>query len=224
MIYGRKMMLVSPEEGEVMRTQSQPAPQQREQTQALALEPVDSILTLDTEMQRILTLPIKSDFEKWSMYKQVLQKFVNKLREKRVSDDKTEPQEIQSSETVEQPTREEVPRHVDENAGYNRILADSFVRETDKTKARVLINILKRAEGVKWDDTGRIFVRDHLLKSSLHQLVHSTLRPSRTRPHGWDEFQALLTKLNVPATYLKSLKTEPTRKKHGSVLSKWRPY
>jgi hypothetical protein len=222
MIHGRKMMLMSPEEAEQARTRPQEPPQSH--SQALALEPVDSILTLDTEMQRILSLPIKSDFEKWSLYKQVLQKFVNKLREKRASEDKIEPQEVQSADTLEQPTREEVPRQVDANAGYNRILADSFVRETDKTKARVLINILKRAEGVKWDETGRLSVRDHLLKSSLHQLVHSTLRPSRARPHGWDEFQALLTKLNVPATYLKSLKTEPSGKKHGQVLNKWRPY
>lgn len=221
MIHGRKFVLVSPEEAEMSRTQ--PQQQAREPQQAEPLEPVDSIATLDNEMQRILGLPIKSDFEKWSLYKQVLQKFVNKLRDLR-DKDKIESHESAVADTDQQAKDEEIPR-TPANTTYNKIVAESFGTESAKSKATVLLNILKRAENVTWDGTGKLSVAGTILDSNLHDLLHSAIRPRKSRPPGWEEFEKLLLKLNVPDVYLKRRKAGPTKahSRDGS-LNKWRPY
>jgi hypothetical protein len=217
MIYAKKMMLVSPDAVPARGDGVEDAPSR--------IEPPGSILSLDNEMQRILGLNLKSDFEKWTMYKQVLQRFVNKLREKRELDvpetDKTGEPLSPDADTHRQGQSADIEKHPNENGIYNTVVADSFATQADRNKAKVLINILKRAENVAWDNSGHIKIGNSVLESNLHDLLKSAITPQKKKPGDWDKFKSLLNRLNVPVLF----KTNRVQKtKHVRALTKWRPY
>jgi hypothetical protein len=241
MQYAKKMVLVTPEEAARLKNTNvdQALPPAQIVDAAPIHQPQDNtLISLDAEMQRILALPIKSDFEKWTMYKQILQRYVNKLREIRSAEETalTVEGDFDPSEGADQHDDEREARRKSRDerdfSTYNALLAQSFPSEMLKNKARVLINLLKRNRDVEWDSTGRVLIEGVVNPSKFDELLRAAVKKTAVTPEGWNQFSRVLTRMNVPRGYFGHgswTRREPTRKisnakgKHF-VLAKWKPY
>lgn len=240
MMYGKKMILISPEEAERLKSPAVPQPVEPTPADPTRVEQSNSVAALDKEMQRILETPMTSDFDKWTLYKQVLQKFVNKLREERKTtetehdDDIDNPEGSKSAVNHTPPERVErlKKREVTDVETYNRLLADSFSTVHARTRARVLLNLLKRNRELQWDSVGQVTINGVLNESNLDALIRAAVSTSSKRPAGWRRFSKVLERMSIPSFYApradnrnkgrgSKIKTQQDEK---AKLRKWTPY
>jgi hypothetical protein len=222
MIHARKMVLVSPEEASRLRDNDSPQP----------IETAGSLNVLDTEMRQILEAPGQTDHEKWTLYRQVLLKFMGKLREKNQTQEEIDDNGLGSEPPQMEPQRRP-PSSYDV---YNSDLVESFETDRLRNKARVLINLLRRNKNITWDSSGDVSIGGAAVPASFAELLRGVLTARKAdRPLGWGPFHDLLLRMNVPSTYIgrirpakpqKSPRIKIQKKKtnEAKTLSKWRPY
>jgi hypothetical protein len=226
MIHARKMVLVSPEEASRLREDDSPQP----------IETAGSLNVLDTEMRQILEAPGQTDHEKWTLYRQVLLKFMGKLREKKQTQEEIDDGGLGDEQPQLAPQlapQRATPSSFD---AYNSDLVESFETERLRNKARVLINLLRRNKNIMWDSSGDVSIGGAAVPSSFAELLRGVLTARKAdRPLGWGPFHDLLLRMNVPSTYIgrirpakpqKSPRIKIQKKKtnEAKTLSKWRPY
>jgi len=226
MIHGKKMILLTPEEASEMKKPT-------ESTQINDGTP-GNLNALDAEMQRILQTPFKSDFEKWILYKAVLQKYINILRERKSSKEGEAYEEgADEGEAAHEHIESEVPgpQRTDEVDLFNSRLVASLSSNRLRDKAKILINLLKRNTDIKWDAAGRVTIKGTTNASNFDELIRAAIIPNIEKPDGWETFAYLLLRMNVPLEYVsritsgvkKRLRRKPNNNEKKA-LNKWRPY
>jgi len=227
MMHGRKMVLVTAEEAERVKSHTETAPHAEINDAGM--------LALDAEMKKILEMPIKSDFEKWTKYKLVLQRYINKLREMRNKTDEdaegesygqagaapANPDDVDRAERL----RKQAAADIDV---YNSLLARSFSSEREQDKARIVINLLKKNQQIEWDSTGKVKINGVENKSSFDDLIRAAIHPKSSEPDGWADFVSILMRMNVPTEYLARRRTKKVKRigeqNAEKKFNKWQPY
>lgn len=181
MEHAKKMVLVDPSLLEKMSQFQKNAP--------------DPISRFDQEMQLILNKR-NDDREKWLLYNQILQKYLNVLNHTR------RPVELPMIEdSVKQ--KKEI---VDSDDGFQNIV--SVLPKSCSSKALLLLHKLKDG-GVTWSDNGVVSFEGRSIEdSNIIDLVYDLVRSSRstTEPKGWEEFVNVLKQVNVPRVLIANQK------------------
>lgn len=219
MNYTKKMVLLTPEEAASLRTQP-PEPS----------APAGSLNALDTEMKQILEESGQTDQDKWLRYKQVLLKFMTKLRERSAPMDIMDDDFGEPSDEREE-SREASRRSVD---SYNADVLDTYRSEKVRKKARVLLSLLRRNQDISWDGDGIVTIDGVTNSSPLHALLSAALSNNKSnRPPGWSDFQEILLRMSIPEDYVgglikaKRIKKKPKVKHQqwsAKPVARWRPY
>ncbi|KAJ3667004.1 hypothetical protein Zmor_002415 [Zophobas morio] len=164
-----------------------------ERVQQIQSAQPDTLSRMDQEMHSVLNLKNMNDAEKWTMYNQILQRYLNILNHNR------KPLEvpIMESQTKNVPSQLPVAANADgESVEFTDIL--STIPKQSKTKASTLLQKLKDA-GVTWDSRGVVNTGSkHISGSNIIDLINDIVRNTKTEPIGWPEFADVLRDLNIP--------------------------
>lgn len=164
----------------------------------------DKIKNLDSEMEEILNRKDISDSEKWSLYTNVLQRYLN------VSKSLREPVPIPVLTTEDEQREEESKDKKAVLDTLSHALAQSLsaIPKSFQPKAEVLFNILLDSNEIYWDRTGEVKIGDEeLIGSNITDLISDVLRARKSfNPVGWEKFSKLLAKLNVPQEIVRNPK------------------
>jgi len=186
MIHGKKMILVPHESVEQIKSETPQAPM-----------PVGSYGKMDLEMEQILGDKNISEFDKWILYDQVLQRYMSKLGRQRKDVSLVINDDIEASDEVpilETPVKVEVVKESKFEPAFNT--------DNKNIKALMLYNILKKSAGVEMPEDGTIIINDKNL-GSLYSLIDATMKNKITSlPKGWAEYQQFLKHINMPLSYV----------------------
>jgi len=217
MNYTKKMILVTPEEAATLRDEL-PQPS----------APAGSLNAMDIEMKSILDEQGSTDQDKWLKYRQVLLKFMTKLREKNAQAvDIIDMEPISESEQLENSGPAVRERALYDLDTYNSDVLATFRTDRLKKKARVLMSLLRRNQDISWDGRGAVTIGGSPNPTPLHALVSAAVSSSkRNKPRGWAGFHGLLVRMGVPADYIGILSKakKPNTKGINKTTAKWRPY
>ncbi|KAF4520551.1 hypothetical protein B566_EDAN008750 [Ephemera danica] len=164
----------------------------------------NTIENLDTEMSIILGTKGKSDFEKWQEYNQVLQKYLRqyeKVKEPIKLSVENDLEELNS----EQQKIESNNNELNAEDSVLQTMVNSFAKNHRfRNKASVLYGILKRSPDIKWDDGGRVYIKDQIIRgSNIIDLMNDVIRSRQGEPPtGWEQFASVLASINVPREYI----------------------
>jgi hypothetical protein len=228
MLHGKKMMLVPHETLEQVQTEYPSAPM-----------PAGSYSKMDADMVKILNDKSLSDFDKWTQYDSVLQRYMSKLsRQKRdvlltIKEDEEDMQPVKQQS--KQQLKDENIQGVDKKADNHNFVAD-FASNIKNVKALLLYNILKKSAQVLISPDGQLFIESNNV-GTVADLITATQKPKlETKPEGWGVFCTYLKNINLPSSYvanndlkryLKSKATDkfviPRRGRSQKTL-KWAPY
>lgn len=140
---------------------------------------------LDKEMKSILETTEISDHDKWLMYQQALQKFLQVTSEKR---------QPLSIPIVDDPNMEK-EQELDDND-----LLNTFPKSL-KNKASLLLKQIKQSGVIAWDGLGCVSIHGNRLQgSNIIDLLNDVIRSRKTdtEPAGRDQFIKCLSDINVP--------------------------
>lgn len=169
MEHAKKMMLVEPSVLERLNNINQNQP--------------DVINHLDSEMKKILDVKNISDNEKWTLYNQALQKYLNFMKSTR--------------EPIKIPLIEYDQNKKAYQFGQN-ILAP--LPKQLQPKAQALLNILSN-KGITWNEMGNVAYDGNIIVgSNIIDLITDLMKSSKstTEPVGWKNFADILYQINVP--------------------------
>lgn len=189
MNHGKKMFLISPEA--VQRLQAHPS----------ALPQAGSVNTMDLDMTNIMKQKNLSDFEKWSKYSQILQRYLKKMQDTR------EPIKIPLVEnTAEEmplpmtsPEPELPPLHP-ELSIVDKVVNSFNAQGPLRKRAVTLIGILLSSPDISWDAAGRVTIKNISIPgANIVNLLNDVIRSKRgSAPQGWEQFATLLYALDIP--------------------------
>lgn len=178
----RKMLLIPPETLNRLQQNKQPTPE------------TTTLSVLDKEMIRILKLTTLTDFEKWTLYKQALQKYLHFTNE--------------SKKTVALPLVDTHSGNAVEDvkangAGILKQTLDAIPMAL-RTNAESLYNYVQALQNITWDNRGVVSVNNIPLQgSNITDLISDIVRDrKRTSPAGWELFSKTLATANVPEAYI----------------------
>lgn len=145
--------------------------------------------SLDIQMREILDHKTMSDLEKWKMYKEVLDRYLNFNNELR------KPISL-SVEGGEEPAAAAV--NFERDSVKKELL--STVPKKYANKARLLYDKLLKSDIINWDEMGQVKMEGQLYENSnIVDLIGDALRERKhVEPNNWREFARTLSKLNVP--------------------------
>lgn len=176
----RKMLLVQPEVLNRLQHNSQPAPE------------TNVLSALDKEMMRILKLAALTDFDKWTLYKQTLQKYLHFTSE--------------SKKTIALPVVDTDSSTAGADVETNNILTQTLnvIPMALRTNAELLYKYLQEQANITWDSRGVVSVNNVQLEgSNITDLISDAVRDRKTsNPTGWELFSKTLANANVPETYI----------------------
>lgn len=135
-------------------------------------------------MKGILEQNNIADSEKWTLYNQVLQRYLKIMHHGR--------------EPITIPL---IEREKEED----KILTQSILGSLPKSlqvKANSLLDILK-LKGVTWNENGNVIHEDNtIVGSNIIDLISAIMKSSKSsvEPVGWKNFAEILYKINVPRT------------------------
>lgn len=192
----------------------------------LKKEPMNDTTTsrLDAEMQNILKTKL-DDREKWSLYLQVLQRYLHFIERKpihlpivnQVVNDviNNDLKEYKTDDTINMKlVKESSPERDVENKRDNLFqnttyLSSHLLRSIPKTyrnKGEFIVEkLLKNPDKITWDKDGVVYIdKKEITGSNIKDLIHDTLRPLRRidEPIGWETFIHCLKDLKVPHSYI----------------------
>lgn len=187
MEYAKKMVLVTPEVFERINQVNEVQP--------------NTLSLLDNEMKEVLGNNNISDYEKWGIYNQILQRYLKVINNTRKPMSLPLTSEIKQQEKVHTPTN-----HFGD--GDFEILES--VPKTFRSKAKLLLQKLKRENNIKWDDQGVVFINQKRINNSnITDLLNDIVRPRKTAdPNGWQEFAHALKETNTPFELIGNLKRQ----------------
>lgn len=176
----RKMLLVQPETLNRLQHSSQQAPE------------TNVLSALDREMVRILKLTTLTDFEKWTLYKQTLQKYLHFTNENKKAvvlpivntESSTDGADVKTSNILTQ-TLNVIPLAL-------------------RSNAELLYKYLQEQPDITWDSRGVVSINNVQLQgSNITDLISDAVRDRKTsNPTGWELFSKTLATANVPETYI----------------------
>jgi len=202
MIHGKKMTLVPIDE----------KPQ--------APFPAGSYTLMDGEMNKILADKKLSDFEKFELYDQVLQRYKFKMqKDNNVSNfvdgaendmplasisDYAAPkmeQEEQIEDDVSAKDLEQKPK-LNSYKNIAKDVLNIFSAQAKKKKAVNLFNLITNISGVEYNSAGEIIVNGKMIGQVL-PLIKTVLQPKKVvTPVGWSKFMGFLKNINIPESYI----------------------
>jgi hypothetical protein len=149
--------------------------------------PVGSFSAMDSEMERILSRRDISEYEKWALYDQILQKYLVKIRGV----------ENKPSENIE-------PAPIEEQSDVNlMLLQNGLTNKKQKVKAELILSLLEKSSIVSWNNAGDVSVFGQPLPSKIFDLVKMLLvQDNKVHPKGWEIFASALKHINIPAEYI----------------------
>jgi hypothetical protein len=141
----------------------------------------EQMTKLDSEMNIIMKKKV-SDREKWTMYNQVLQRYLQIAEEKR------------------QPVKLPISSDTD----YLEETVISSVPPSYKSKVQEVYRILRHSSNIKWNDSGLVSVNGVSINgSNIVDLLNDILRQRKdVNPTGWKEFAKGLRDLNIPKEFV----------------------
>lgn len=176
----------------------------------------DSLSRLDKEMQNILKSKM-DDREKWSLYMQILQRylhFTEKERKPLRLPVTVEDEQKYDMNLFKKESKDNGPA-VSENSGDNKhvpsLSADALytptyinnsIPKTYRKKGEILLDaLLKNKDKINWKNDGLILIdNEAIVDSNIVDLVNYTLRPlKRPKPNGWEKFIEILKNIGVPS-------------------------
>jgi hypothetical protein len=240
MNHARKMMLVpfdSTEPSRISAHQEIPASHQEGGQQPLEIPPpaapAGSLNALDNEMQQILNTKSINDFDKWTLYEQVLLKFLNKIKHVRkptIADEN----ETEKQEPVVNIEAAPIVAKSEQKLEYEEIISDLNIKRAKAAAyAKVILALLEKSSGIEWDSEGNVSIEGKQLNSKIQDLLKATVSSNlATLPKGWPVYVSFLKKVNLPKEYILNKesitpRTIVTRSKNGIKKEKklkWAPY
>lgn len=130
--------------------------------QTSELQP-NTLSVLDKEMKEVLNNNKFSDYEKWTMYSQILQRYLNIINNIRkpiplpISEEVVPPKEL-TEKSNSNHDNTEIHRQDDE------ILVS--VPKTLRNKATLLLQRLKRGNNIEWDNKGVVYINKEKINNS----------------------------------------------------------
>lgn len=212
MEHGRKMIVIPQELLE--RLQSPTSGHQS------SPEAKRSYKSLDDEMEEIMNNKKIEDSEKWKLYNQVLQRFLNIASNKRkpvnlpivnnaLGEEILEEQEDEGAVGHQQPIQQQQQQQQRTYPGQIEEIVETF-STSYKSDARNLLRYISRDGSlIRWNETFEVFVDGtHIPKSNLVDLMHSIIRVRMTDkvPIGWVEVMEALKRMNAPRGYIHNRK------------------
>ncbi|KAF4529357.1 hypothetical protein B566_EDAN017369 [Ephemera danica] len=159
--------------------------------------------SLDSEMNKILEAKGKSDYEKWQEYNQVLQKYLRQYEKVK------EPIKIPLENEVEEQSQElpqttEQPVSTVTDPVFSTMVSSFAKGHKYRNKAEVLYGILSRSPDISWDQSGRVYVKDQVIRgSNIVDLMNDIVRSRQGNPPtGWEQFASVLASINIPREYV----------------------
>ena len=180
-----------------------------------------SYKSLDDEMEEIRNNKKIEDSEKWKLYNQVLQRFLNIASNKRkpvnlpivnnaLGEEILEEQEEEGAVGHQQPIQQQQQQQQQRTyPGQIEEIVETF-STSYKSDARNLLRYISRDGSlIRWNETFEVFVDGiHIPKSNLVDLMHSIIRVRMTDkvPIGWVEVMEALKRMNAPRGYIHNRK------------------
>ncbi len=160
----------------------------------------DSVLQLDTAMKHILENETMSEYDKLTAYQQTLHKYLKRVNQSTSRQWNNEFQSGIQTKTVPDQgitTNEKIIK-------LEKRVLDSLPKSL-RGKGSVLIQHLKEATDLNWNDRGELTVDGDIVEgSNISDLIHETLRSRKTSdtPRGWQRYIDTLVDSNVPREFL----------------------
>lgn len=181
---------------------------QRMMTPSISMTKSSQILSdLDREMEKILRTPMKTDDEKWTLYKQCLHRFFHFSGVERsplvfpIASDVEKNTDVGQGEnerdidTENKGVEVEIPLHTE--------IVSSIPKKLRK-KGELLIARLLSSGKVNWSVDGTVTIKGGVIPgSNITDLVGDVMRARKNvNPKGIDSFMALLSEINMPKEFI----------------------
>lgn len=162
----------------------------------------NTLSLLDQEMKSVLNNKNISDYEKWLLYNQTLQRYLNIVQDTR---------KPFSFPIIEEPKGDNGKGDsvVDSSVvNYDQEILDS-VPKTFRDKAALLLQKLKRSNLIRWDENGVVSINEtRINNSNITDLINDAIRPRKngSDPIGWQRFVKALGDTHIPFELIGNLK------------------
>ena len=145
-------------------------------------------------MSKILNTQNISEYNKWQLYSQALQKYLHFIGDAKIMKLETKNQEIDKKENLLD----------DFSSNYTHIIESVPIKY--RAKAKQLLVRLHRAgeERVSWDDQDRVFIDGNPVENSnIVDLINDAMRARKTHTVcGRSDFAKLLREIGVPNEFV----------------------
>lgn len=169
-----------------------------------------SYARMDNEMSEILQNTKLSEFDKWILYQQVLERYLRKLQSHKNS--KTAVARAQAFFNKETEGSQKNKNNFDSLDALKEFTIGSAA-----IKSRLFYGILEKSSCISWDATGRVSIMGTPSGASIKDYIEASMKRSiKTKPQGWDLFVAALRSLKIPSGYVNNLQLQDVLKQAGS--------
>lgn len=205
MMHARKIVLHAPEKDESPEV---PAPPPTSLPEAPV--PSSSYARMDNDMKAILEDQKIPEFDKWILYQQVLERYLTKLKNHKISEKhRTFAAEILHDRTEGAP---------DVSASLDAL--KEYTVGASAIKARLLYGLLEKAACISWDGAGRVSIMGTSSGGTIKDYLDACMkRRINAKPHGWDLFVGALRSLKIPHTYVTNMQLQEALKTDDSPLN-----
>jgi hypothetical protein len=163
--------------------------------------PSSSYNRMDTEMRDILQNSKLSEFDKWVLYQEVLQRYLKKLEiHKKARVERRLIKARQQQRDIE-PNSVEVKKN--ESSSVTDALKELGAGAGDVMRARLLVGLLEKSSCFEWDAAGRVTIMGTPTGASVKEYIEASMkRRPTTTPAGWNLYVTALKSLNIPPVYV----------------------
>lgn len=169
-----------------------------------------SYARMDNEMREILQNTKLSEFDKWILYQQVLERYLRKLQSHKNTKASVAKAQVVFNKDSEGPQKN--------NNNFDSLDAlKEFTIGSAAIKSRLLYGILEKSSCISWDVTGRVSIMGTPSGAAIKDYIEASMKRSmKTKPQGWDLFVAALRSLKIPSGYVNNLELQDVLKQAGS--------
>ena len=161
----------------------------------------DSVLSLDDEIKRILDDPNLSEHEKGLQYQQTVQKYLTRVGQANTRQWSRNTPTTTSRTPLEQTPSTEASPTPDKTSALEKVIVGTLPK-TLQNKGQMLLDYLKDATDLRWNDRGELISGGDTIKgSNVSDLIHETIRTRKLgdEPIGWKTYSNVLKQSNVPS-------------------------
>ena len=161
----------------------------------------DSVLSLDDEIKRILDDPSLSEHEKGLQYQQTVQKYLTRVGQANTRQLNRYTPTTTPRTPREQPPSTEASSTSDKTGALEKVIIGTLPK-TLQNKGKMLLDYLKEATDLRWNDRGELLSGGEPIKgSNVSNLIHETIRTRKLgdEPIGWKTYSNALKQSNVPS-------------------------